>query len=79
MFSDAAGTVPVLTSDTTNGFAVTLDTNLDGSATLNDYSSETSASAVPEPSSLSLVGLALVLAGVLRLAYMRRKGVPRTD
>jgi hypothetical protein len=30
MFSDAAGTIPVLTSDTTDGFAFTVGLNLDG-------------------------------------------------
>src|SRR5271157_5217825 len=30
MFSDAAGTMPVLTSDTVNWFAFTVDVNLDG-------------------------------------------------
>ena len=30
MFSDAAGTIPVLTSDTTHGFAFTVNVNLDG-------------------------------------------------
>ena len=33
MFSDSAGTVPVLTSDTTDGFAFTVNVNLDGTTT----------------------------------------------
>ena len=30
MFSDAAGTIPTLTADTINGFAATVEVNLDG-------------------------------------------------
>ena len=41
MFSDAAGTVPVLTTDTTDGFAFTVDANLDGTTTVNNVSSQT--------------------------------------
>jgi hypothetical protein len=63
MFSDAAGTVPAITTDTTDGFAFALDVNLDGTTTVNNFSSETNVtsatSAVPEPSSLSLIALAL--------------------
>jgi hypothetical protein len=41
MFSDAAGTVPVLTTDTTHGFAFTIDVNLDGSTTVDNFSTPT--------------------------------------
>src|SRR5579863_728381 len=34
MFSNAAGTVPTLTSDTTDGFAFTVNVNLDGTTTV---------------------------------------------
>lgn len=70
MFSDRAGTVPVLTSDTTDGFAFTVDVNLDGTTTVNNFSSQTDVvsgtSTVPEPSSLALLGTALALLGTLR-------------
>jgi hypothetical protein len=55
MFSDPAGTIPALTTDTIDGFAVTVDVNLDGTTTVTNSSPETSVSAVPEPSSIALV------------------------
>jgi hypothetical protein len=59
MFSDAAGTMPVLTNDTTDGFAFTVDVNLDGSTTVTNYSAQTGvvgagSSSVPEPGTLAL-------------------------
>jgi hypothetical protein len=44
MFSDAAGTVPALTTDTTNGFAFKADVNLDGTTTVTNSSSQTNVS-----------------------------------
>lgn len=38
MFSDAAGTQPVLTTDTTDGFAFVVNVNLDGTTTLTNFS-----------------------------------------
>jgi hypothetical protein len=65
MFSDPAGTVPVLTSDTIDGFAFTIDVNLDGTTTVTNFSSETTVtpagSSVPEPGSLPLLGTAFAL------------------
>lgn len=55
MFSDAAGTIPILTSDLTDGFAATIGLNLDGTSSVNNFSAETTVSAVPEPSSFVLV------------------------
>ena len=70
MFSDPAGTVPALTTDTTDGFAATVNVNLDGTTTSTDPSTETSivsSSTVPEPSSLLLLATGLLgLAGGLR-------------
>jgi PEP-CTERM motif len=71
MFSDPAGTVPVLTSDTLNGFAALVGVNLDGSTTLTNNSSQltisTPATPVPEPGSLVLLAAGLgALALVLR-------------
>lgn len=74
MFSDAAGSVPVLTTDTTDGFAVTVNVNLDGSTTLTNSSAETGISVVPEPATLPLFSIALAaLAGFVRF---RRKNIP---
>ena len=70
MFSDAAGTIPALTTDTTNGFAFTTDVNLDGTTTVTNSSAETTvqsaSSTVPEPSSLVLIGTVMVLMVALR-------------
>ncbi len=74
MFSDPAGTTPVLTTDTTDGFAFKVDVNLDGTATLSNFSSESSintVSAVPEPNSFALVALAVA---IFRLSARVRSG-----
>jgi hypothetical protein len=54
MFSDSAGTVPALTADAINGFAVTLDVGLDGEVGVTDNSTQTLVGApvvAPEPGS----------------------------
>jgi hypothetical protein len=70
MFSDPAGTIPALTTDTVDGFAATVDVNLDGTTTVTDPSTQTtvdSSTVVPEPSSLLLLATGLSgLAGALR-------------
>jgi hypothetical protein len=80
MFSDPAGIVPVLTSDTTDGFAFTVDVNLDGTTIVNNFSSQTNVGSgtntVPEPGSLVLLGTAIALLGTLRLWRQRRQRVP---
>lgn len=67
MFSDAAGTMPVLTTDVADGFAFKVDVNLDGTTAVTNFSSQTSvgqlSSGVPEPNSLALVGTALAFFG----------------
>ncbi len=69
MFSDAAGSIPTLTTDA-DGFAFTTDVNLYGSTTVSSFSSETSVvpetNAVPEPGSIGLSAAALILVAVFR-------------
>jgi hypothetical protein len=70
MFSDMAGTVPILTTDITNGFAFTVDVNLDGTTTLTDSSLQTyitefgGTTGTPEPGTSSLVLLCVVVAWI---------------
>lgn len=66
MFSDAAGTMPALTTDTTDGFAFTVDVNLDGTTTVTNFSAQTTVvpatiPAVPEPGTLPLIASAIGL------------------
>jgi hypothetical protein len=79
MFSDPAGTVPVLTSDTIDGFAFTVDVNLDGTTTVSNFSTEadiSTESTVPEPSSFLFMTTAIALIGV-SVRFKRRAQVPR--
>ena len=64
MFSDTLGTIPVLTTDTTNGFAFTIDVNLDGTTTVTNSSAQTTivAAMAPVPAPLIGRGLPAVLA-----------------
>jgi len=64
MFSDATGTTPVLTTDTTDGFAYVIDVNLDGTTTATSF---LPTSGVPEPEAGSLA-----LAGMLAVAASSR-------
>ena len=54
MFSDPAGSIPALTSNNTLGYAMTVNVNLNGTTTVDDFSAQTT---VPEPGSLSLMAL----------------------
>jgi len=79
MFSDAAGTIPALTTNTTDGFAFTVDVNLNGTTTVTNFSSQTSVraetSGVPEPSSLALVGTAIALLIASSLPQQRQRRI----
>jgi hypothetical protein len=84
MFSDQAGTVPALTSDTTDGFAFTVDISLSGSTTVTNYSSVTSigtaSAAVPEPSTFLFVVAVLALtAAVLGFKKQARSDAQRNS
>jgi len=66
MFSDAAGTIPTLTNDTTNGFAFLVNVNLDGTTTVTNSSAQTvvaqeGSTVTPEPGALPLMALAVGL------------------
>jgi hypothetical protein len=73
MFSDAAGTIPALTSNVADGFAFTEDVNLDGSTTVTNFSSQTSigsaASSVPEPATFVLLLPVIMAIGLQRRRY----------
>jgi hypothetical protein len=87
MFSDAAGVTPTLTSNTTDGFAFTVDVNLDGSTTVTNYSTQTSVtpetglpgpgSGVPEPGTLGLSAMALAGLALLGGRVIGRKSYER--
>jgi hypothetical protein len=58
MFSNGQGTMPVLTSDSTDGFAATISVNVDGTTTVSNFSPAATIgapSAVPESNGLTLI------------------------
>ena len=76
MFSDAAGTMPILTTNTTEGFAATIDVNLDGTTTVTNFSGQTAvvpatAPAIPEPGTFPLMTTSLGI--LLALVFPRRR------
>jgi hypothetical protein len=77
MFSDAAGTIPTLTTNTAAGFAFTIDVNLDGTTTVTNYSAQTTVvpitGAVPEPSTLVLLGIGVIGLSIMRLRQNKRR------
>jgi hypothetical protein len=79
MFSDTLGTIPVLTTDTTNGFAFTIAVNLDGTTTVTNSSAQTTVvpatgpPAIPEPGTLPLMAAGIGLWLVLRFRPQRRR------
>jgi len=70
MFSDAAGTLPVLTTDTTDGFAFTVNVNLNGTTTVTNFSKQTSV--VPEPTGFVLMGTVMALMVTFRRFQTKR-------
>jgi hypothetical protein len=78
LFSDPAGTVPTLTTDTADGFTTVVNLNLNGGATVTNYSSQTTAGPVstPEPGSFALLLAVFGLLGATRLVRARLVNVP---
>ncbi len=73
MYSDNLGTVPVLTTNTSAQFVVTVGVNLDGTTTLTNISDQTTANAVtPEPATFALMGLGFGVFGGARRMSRRR-------
>jgi hypothetical protein len=76
MFSDAAGTIPALTTATTDGFAFTANVNLDGTTLVTNSSEQTTVvpttPAVPEPGTVPLMGAAIGLWLGCRFRRQRR-------
>jgi hypothetical protein len=83
MFSNAAGSVPVLTTDTTFGEAFTISVNPDGSTTVVNNSTAFTGispveSGVPEPTTWTLVGAAMAGLWVWRARQVRRDSLAAT-
>jgi hypothetical protein len=78
MFSDAAGTVPALTSDSADGFAALINLNLDGTGDAANFSAQATVtpeapmSSVPEPGGLGLLAVALLGVACLRRSWRDR-------
>ena len=70
MFSDAAGSSPALTSDTTDGYALRLDINQNGNAITNNIPTNISSSVTPTPIPPSMLLFASGLSGMF---FMKRK------
>jgi hypothetical protein len=68
--------MPVLTSDTTDGFAFTVDVNLDRTPNVTNSSAQTTVvpitPAVPEPGALPLMAAGIGLWLAFRLRLQRR-------
>ncbi len=62
IFSDAAGTIPTLTTDSANGYALIIDVNPDGSTAVTNYSNQATV-ATPEPAGLLFGAAPLALLG----------------
>jgi hypothetical protein len=70
MFSDRAGTHPVLTTDRVNGFAFVVNVNLDGTTTVTNF--VPGASAAPEPQTVILLLPMILAAFVAQYLRVRR-------
>lgn len=65
IFSNTNGTMPALTSNTIDGYAITVDINADGSTTLRNYT-QSPTSVTPELPTGTLVATATILAAIFR-------------
>ena len=65
IFSDTDGTMPALTSNTVDGYAITVDINADGSTTLRNYT-QSPINVTPELPTGTLVATATIVAAVFR-------------
>ena len=70
IFSDMDGTMPALTSDMVNGYAITVDINPDGSTTFRNYTNSPT-SITPELPTGALVTTASIVAGLLKRRRVR--------
>ena len=77
LFSDAAGTMPTLTSDSTDGLAFVIDVDTTGTTTISNFSKQTlitTGSVAPEPSTAGFLVSASVMTGMLvQLANYRNR------
>jgi len=66
LFSDIAGTLPTLTTNLADGFAFTVDVNLDGTTTATNFSSQVTglpsvSNPLPEPASIALLAMGFTI------------------
>lgn len=72
VFSNTAGTIPVLTTNTTDGFALTVNVNLDGTTTETSF---LPTSGVPEPGTSSLLLAGIASFGLAAAFGIRRRAL----
>jgi hypothetical protein len=73
MFSDPGGTIPVLTSDLTDGYALTADINLDGTTTITNYSSQLTVTNPVTVTAAEPSTLLLLCSGLASLVFLRKR------
>lgn len=75
MFSDSAGTIPILTNDLIDGYAILVNVNLDGSVSVDNsspYITVSDPAAVPEPPGMWFVALSVGLCAWLGIVKAQR-------